>query len=136
MTVFLCLDNKGGMMFNKRRQSRDAKVIEDIARVADDGLIYISDFSEILFEESSASVICVPNPLEAASANAFVFCEDSGISEFTEKIDRLIIYRWGEIYPSDMKLDINPESCGFRLKSTRKFKGKSHDNITREDYIK
>ena len=29
MTVIVCLDNANGMMFNHRRQSRDANVVKD-----------------------------------------------------------------------------------------------------------
>ena len=51
MTVFVCIDDRGGMLFNKRRQSRDSKVIEDVVRTVGDGVLYISDFSELLFSE-------------------------------------------------------------------------------------
>ena len=32
MTVIVCLDNANGMMFNHRRQSRDANVVKDILK--------------------------------------------------------------------------------------------------------
>lgn len=136
MTVFICLDDRGGMLFNKRRQSRDAKVIEDVIRCSDDGLLYISDFSEKLFAESAASVISVPDPLEAAGEDAFVFCENMHLAPYLDKIDRLIIYKWNELYPSDFKIDVEVSKCGFRLKSRREFVGKAHKKITREDYVK
>ena len=136
MTVFICLDERGGMMFNKRRQSRDIRVIEDVIRCAEDGVLYVSDYSEALFEDSTASVISVPEPLEVASDSAYVFCEGTPLADYIGKIDKIIIYNWCEVYPSDMKLDINPKECGFKLKSRREFVGKSHKKVTREDYIK
>lgn len=136
MTVFICLDERGGMMFNKRRQSRDIRVIEDVIRCAEDGVLYVSDYSEALFEDSTASVISVPEPLEVASDGAYVFCEGTPLADYIDKIDKIIIYNWCEVYPSDMKLDINPKECGFKLKSRREFVGKSHKKVTREDYIK
>ena len=30
MDVFVCLDDRGGMFFNHRRQSRDRQVIQDM----------------------------------------------------------------------------------------------------------
>ena len=136
MTVFVCIDDRGGMLFNKRRQSRDSRVIEDVIRTAEDGVLYISDFSEILFEESDASVISVPAPLESARSESFVFIENEHLKEYVDKIDRLIIYKWNRKYPSDFSLDVDPVAVGFKKKSTREFKGTSHDKITREDYVK
>lgn len=136
MTVFVCIDDRGGMLFNKRRQSRDSKVIEDVVRTVGDGVLYISDFSELLFSESDASVISVPNPLDSASEEGFVFVENFNLAEYLDKIDRLIIYKWNRKYPYDFQLDVDPSAAGFKMKSKREFVGTSHDNITREDYAK
>ena len=136
MTVFVCIDDRGGMLFNKRRQSRDSRVIEDVIRTAEDGVLYISDFSEILFEESDASVISVPEPLESAGKESFVFIENRHLGEHLDRIDRLIIYKWNRKYPSDFSLDVDPTAAGFKKKSTREFVGTSHEKITREDYVK
>ena len=136
MTVFVCVDTRGGMTFNKRRQSRDIRVIEDILRVSKDGTLYISEFSRELFEGKRAKIVCDTAPLETAPNDAFVFIENEQIGKYTEKIDKLIVYNWGEPYPFDMKLDINPKECGFRLRSRREFVGNSHDKVTREDFTK
>ena len=136
MTVFVCVDTRGGLIFNDRRQSRDPKVIEDVIRTAGDGILYISDFSEDLFSDSDTSVISVPNPLLSAGEGAFVFVENLPLSPYADKIDKLIVYNWGEPYPFDMKLDLKPTECGFRLRSRRTFAGIAHDKITREDFIK
>ena len=136
MTVFVCIDDNGGMLFNKRRQSRDSRVIEDVARTVGDGLLYISDFSEALFTESEASVISVPDPLDAAGESSFSFIENMHLGEYVDKIDRLIIYKWNRKYPSDFAIDINPIASGFKKRSTREFTGTSHDKVTREDYIR
>jgi hypothetical protein len=54
------------MMFNRRRQSRDKALIEDIGKLCADGVVFISDFSLPLFEDGVADVIAVSNPLSAA----------------------------------------------------------------------
>jgi hypothetical protein len=89
-----------------------------------------------LFEESDASVISVPEPLESAGDGSFVFIENKHLGDYLERIDRLIIYKWNRKYPSDFSLDVDPVAAGFKKKSTREFKGTSHDKITREDYVK
>ena len=136
MTVFLCTDSRGGMIFNGRRVCFDMKIIEDVIRYTGDGILYISDFSEDLFEDSTASVISVPSPLASAGDGAFVFIENEDILPHLDRIDRLIIYNFGEPYPYDVRLDIKPSDVGFRLRSRRTFVGATHDNVTREDYVK
>ena len=42
MTVFICLDDKNGMLFNHRRQSRDKAVIEDMLSFAGYEKIYMA----------------------------------------------------------------------------------------------
>ncbi len=136
MTVILCIDDRGGMLFNKRRVSRDRAVIKDIEKEAEDGMLYISDFSELLFSESSISVLSVPEPLSAAGKGDYVFVENYTLGGKIDKIDKLIIYKWNRKYPFDFSLDINPPDFGFSLISTCDFKGNSHDKITKEIYIK
>ena len=52
MKVIVCLEDKGGMMFNHRRQSRDRVLIADVVKMADGSKIFISQYSAMLFEES------------------------------------------------------------------------------------
>lgn len=136
MTVFICLDTRGGMMFNKRRQSRDVRVIEDIIRASAEKPLYISDFSEELFAGKRANIVCVQSPLDEAPSDACVFIENEHLGRHIDKIDKLIIYNWSEAYPFDFRLDIKPEECGFKIKSRREFVGNSHEKVTREDFIK
>lgn len=49
MTVIVCLDNANGMMFNHRRQSRDANVVKDILKTINGTSLLIAPYSEPLF---------------------------------------------------------------------------------------
>lgn len=134
MTVFVCIDDRGGMLFMKRRLSKDRELIADMAKSVGDGILYISDFSESLFSESDVSVLSVSNPLDSAGESDFVFVENLGLKNALPKIRRLVIYKWNRKYPFDFSLDITPEECGFTLKEVYDFKGYSHDKITKEIY--
>ena len=136
MTVFLCIDDRGGMTFMKRRLSRDKIMIEDLSKEVGEGILYISDFSEALFSDSELSVMSVSNPLASAGKDDFAFIEDIPISNAIDRIDTLIIYKWNRKYPYDFALDIDPLNCGFSLLSSCDFKGNSHDKITKEIYRK
>ena len=136
MTVIVSIEDRGGMLFLKRRVSKDRLLTDDIAKTVGDGVLYVSDFSEELFSESNVSVLCVPNPLDVAGKDDFVFVENMEIKNYTDKIDRLIIYKWNRKYPFDFSLDIVPAECGFSLSESCNFKGYSHEKITKEIYVK
>ena len=135
MTVIVCLSDDGGMTFNKRRQSRDAAVTADIAKLVGDGVLFISDFSLNLFSDSSLSVIASSDPLSVAADDDFAFLEDRGASQYAEKIKKLVIYKWNRKYPTDFKFDIEPALFGFHIAETVEFSGKSHEKITREIWV-
>ena len=136
MTVIVCTDDRGGMLFMKRRVSRDRLLIEDVCKTAEDGMLYISDYSEELFSDSDASVISVSRPLTSAGEGDFVFIENEHLTPYLEKIRTLIIYRFNRTYPFDFSLDVVPEECGFSLSESYDFKGYSHEKITKEIYVK
>ena len=136
MTVFICIDERGGMIFNKRRQSRDRLLIEDVERISAEGILYISDFSEDLFADSEVSAISVSNPLESAKEGSYAFVELPPLKPYLAKINRLIIYKWNERYPYDRKIDFSPEEEGYRLVESFDFEGRAHERITRETYDK
>lgn len=134
MRVVVCISNGGGMMFNKRRQSRDAELIENLSLLVGDGTVYTNDFSAPLFEGSSLSVLSVSSPLECAGEDDTVFAENISLKEKKDKISSLVIYKWNRRYPSDKYLDVSPEELGMRLADTLDFAGKSHEKITRETW--
>lgn len=132
MTVAVCISDGGGMLFNKRRQSKDKAVIADILKQVEGKKILISNFSLPLFFDHKTHVDAVSNPLALAANDSFVFVEDQGISEHKQKITELLIYKWNRKYPYDFKLDIDPEMEGMYLSEIVEFEGNSHEKITRE----
>lgn len=134
MKVFLCTDARGGTAFNKRRQSRDREVIADIIRTVENGELIVSHYSAPLFDGYYVRV--EDEPLNATGDTSYCFVECADIKKHLNGIDTLIIYNWNRDYPSDKKLDVIPEKCGFKLTGKYEFKGKSHDKITKEIYKK
>ena len=136
MTVFVCIEERGGILFMNRRVSSDKLLIKDMEKAIGDGILYITDFSEMLFEKSDISVMSVPNPFESAGDDDFVFIENLELKNFVDKIDEITIYNWNRKYPFDFSLDVNPLEEGFHLHKKIDFKGNSHDKITKEIYEK
>ena len=132
MTAIVCVSDGGGMLFCKRRLSKDKNVTNDIVRMSGGGVLFVSEYSEPLFSESDASIIAVSNPLSSAADGDFAFVEDVSLAEYKDKITELVIYRWNRKYPFDKSIDINPEREGMALCEISEFAGKSHEKITRE----
>ena len=129
MTLYICLDDRNGLKFNKRRQSRDAAVLEDIrSQLA--GSLLIEPYSEKLIQEAS-----IPYVLPPETAADF-FAEDVPSEEILAQTETIVIYRWNRHYPADVRWEPNLAILGFALRETTEFPGTSHEKITREVYGK
>lgn len=127
MTLYICLDDRNGLKFNNRRQSRDSAVLEDIRRQLT-GSLLIDSFSEKLIQEAG-----IPYVLPPETAEDF-FAEDIPSDEILGKTSKLVIYRWNRHYPSDVRWEPDLAGMGFSLGETTEFPGTSHEKITREVY--
>lgn len=126
MKVFICLDEKNGMMFNKRRQSKDLKVIEKIKEIVSDSTLTVLKYSSSLFGDA---IVCN----DFTNAKNYVFIEDPDFL-IPDKIEELFIFKWNRHYPSDKKLSINLSD--YTLVHSEDFEGNSHEKITLEKYIR
>lgn len=127
MTLYICLDDRNGLQFNHRRQSRDSALLEDI-RSQLTGPLGIDAFSEKLIREAE-----IPYVLAPESSEDF-FAEDIPSEEILEQTKKLVIYRWNRHYPSDVNWEPDLTGMGFALMEATEFAGTSHEKITREVY--
>lgn len=136
MKVIVCLEDKGGMMFNNRRQSRDRVLNADVIKICSGSRLCIAPYSKMLFEGSNVTLLCNDDFLDFADENDYCFVEDRALAPYADRIDELIIYRWNRRYPTDRYFDIIPEAVGLRLEKTEEFAGYSHEKITKEIYVR
>ncbi len=129
MKLIVCLDDNNGMMFNKRRQSRDKNLIADILELCRGKKLYINSYSSKLFPENTA--IVTDNP-ENDAADSYCFAENFQVN--AEDVSEIIVYKWNRLYPADTYFNIDLEN--WILTDTAEFKGTSHDKITREIYTR
>ena len=128
MKLIVCLDDKNGMLFNKRRQSRDKILIENMLELCKGETLYTNEYSALLFPENSVAVCEDFDAVE----KGFVFAENFMVSE--DEIQEIIIYKWNRVYPADTFFNISLDS--WRLAETVDFVGSSHEKITRERYVR
>ena len=133
MIVIACLDNRGGMAFGGRRQSRDHVLCKRIVSLVGNDILYMSEYSKKLFEDSD-NIIADGDFLDKATSGDYCFIELESLSNYEEKIEKLIVYRWNRDYPYDIKFEINLSK--WKMISQSEFKGSSHDNIIEEVYVK
>lgn len=135
MILIACVDDGMGMMFNKRRVSRDEAVIKKIIEIADNKRILMSQYSYPLFESMKAdNIVAEDLILEKASSDEYCFIENTSVADYENKIDKIILFRWNRSYPSDVKFDISLDE--WKLNSSEEFAGNSHECITMEVYSK
>ena len=128
MKLIVCLDDNNGMMFNKRRQSRDKILIENVLELCKGEKLYINEYSAKLFPENAVEVI----ENTAGIEDGYCFAENFIINE--EDIEEIIVYKWNRLYPADTYFNIDLEK--WNLTETVDFEGSSHEKITRERYVR
>lgn len=132
LTVYLCLDDRGGLLYNGRRLSRDAVLLDDMAAMVPD-VLTIDPFSEKLITAAGIPYVLAEEELPE---EAHFFLENRDPETLLPLARNLVIYRWNRHYPSDVRWEKNPGDHGFVLSETAEFPGKSHEIITKEVYVK
>lgn len=132
MTVFVCVDDNRGMLFNGRRLSRDKAVIEDMLAFAGAEKIRVNSYSEKLFAGMEDRIVTEEDP-ENLRRGDYCFWENISLRDREEEIETLVVYCWNRIYPADTWLDIDPER-DWKVVERKDFAGNSHEKITRIIY--
>lgn len=130
MRLIFCLDDRGGMMFNGRRQSQDKELRKRILETLDGKPLIMSPYSSKQFVEGGN--IIISDAPQSETKHGVYFVEDLPFS--LKGVDGITIYRWNRHYPSDVKFDTDLSKEGFVLDSVYEFEGSSHEKITEEKY--
>lgn len=135
MRILVCLDDKNGMLFNRRRQSQDRLVRQRMAELTAGGVLRLSPYSARQFEPGTIpnALIC-EDFLTQAKPGDWCFVEDRSLGPYEDRIETLVVFRWNRVYPADLRLDIPLDR--WTLTETEKFPGHSHKTITMEVYRK
>ena len=132
MHIVLCMDERNGMLFNRRRVSSDRAVSSRVLQHVT-GRLLVSNYSAKLFEDAE---VCIDDSLlENAGQGDTCFVENLDFVQCLDRIATITVYRWNRHYPADTKL---PQHIldAFTLTESEDFPGNSHDVITEEKYVK
>lgn len=133
MILIVCIDDRGGMLFNHRRQSQDRLLREDLLREAAGACLLMNAYSAKQFGPDERITI-TEDCLARAGEGDCCFVEDLDPLAYAEKIEKVIVYRWNRTYPADFHFKIPLQDPGWKLRCTTEFSGSSHEKITKDVY--
>ena len=133
MNLIVCLDDKDGMLFNKRRQSSDDALCARVMALTGAGRLYTDAYSAPLF--SQAPNLCVAEDFwDRCGEGDWCFAEKALPRNHLDRVRRLVIYRWNRVYPRDTVFPAARFTANWQLVSRTEFAGKAHERITEEIY--
>jgi hypothetical protein len=128
MIAIVCVDDKLGLAFNHRRQSRDAVLCEDILTLAADAPLWMHPYSASLFPADR--IHADESYLAHAGTNDYCFLERENLLPYADAVHTLVLYRWNRTYPADIYFSWDWDS--YQNTETVSFRGKSHPDLVRE----
>ena len=134
MILTACVDGRGGMAFNRRRQSQDRLVRWDILKEAGRSPLWVDAATARQFTAAQQDRLRIDEEfLDRAGPGELCFVEDRSVKEYADRIERVVLYRWDRAYPADFFWDLPLE--GWSLERREEFPGYSHKIITKEVYL-
>ena len=131
MKLILFLDTRGGMLFNRRRQSQDRYAREYILKMTAGARLLMNPYSAKQFKEGIFTV--TETPQRDAEKGDFVLIENLPV--LLDGVEEVILFLWNEHYPYDVSFDKERlGNAGFKLVANEDFAGYSHEKITVEFY--
>ena len=135
MNIIVCLDDKNGMMCNKRRQSQDKLLRSDIKELVKSKILYMNNYSYKLYKDiDDGNIKVYEDFLNECNENDFCLVEDKSLYKYIDKINTIVIYNWNRIYPTDLHFDIDLNNNSWELMNESEFEGSSHEKITKKIY--
>ena len=156
MIVIAAIDDQGGMMFNRRRQSQDSVLREHILNLAKDSRLWMNAYTRRQFTENGmemrnggpaeaangnqtesangAEILVDEEFLEKAGDGEYCFVENLPLAPCESRIEKILLFRWNRAYPGDFFFDLDLSL--WKLSGTEEFAGSSHEKITEEAYVR
>lgn len=136
MKLIVCLDDRNGMLFNKRRQSADRILSQRILELTVEKFIWMNGYSRKLFDETAENIRVADRFLELAGENDYCFAENVDVTPYIELADTVILFHWNRVYPADVYFPMELIAGSWKKVESIEFAGSSHEKITQEVYVR
>lgn len=133
MKIMVCLDDKNGMLFGGRRQSKDSLLRQRMLELAGAQPLWMNGYSAGQFDPEDRIHIDEAFP-ENAPEDAWCFVENTDLTPYLPRIRQVAVFRWNRHYPATAYFPLDYFENKWQFAGTREFPGSSHDNITEEVY--
>lgn len=133
MIIAACIDDKGGMLFNRRRQSQDRLLRLDLLREAGGRSLWMNRYSAGQFAPAPDNVRVAEDFAAQAGTGEFCFFEDVDPMPWLDRAEMVILYHWNRRYPADRFFPW--PLAGWSSKEKTDFAGASHECITKEIFV-
>ena len=134
MIAVVCVGDRGGMLFNRRRIGSDRAVISDLRTLIGEHTLRMRDYSRKLFPEN-VNIYVKDDYISGAGDGDYVFIEEQFEDNLWDKTNKVVVYHWNRLYPFDVKFPLDDLRIRGSLVASVTFAGHSHNEITREVYI-
>lgn len=136
MHIILFLDQKDGMLFGGKRQTKDKILMKYIEDASKGSCLFANHFSTSLFGNTPSHLIVDNNFLDIAKSGDYCIVEDEDIKPYMNKIESIRIYRWDKVYPSTMKFNKNLLKDWEQVFCVDLFLGGTHPVICEEMWVR
>lgn len=136
MIWVVCVDDRNGIAFHDRPQSRDRALREDLLAMAGEKRIWMDEAARRQFTEESPNLAAAADFPEKAGPGEFCFGGAAPILPWLRQIEAVVLYRWNRVYPADRYLDFDPAKAGWTCVERTEFPGHSHPKLTKEVFVK
>ena len=134
MKLVVCLDDGNGILFNKRRQSKDSILRQRLLERSRGSVLWMNAYSAAQFAEMSDSIRVNEDVLSKAGEGEYCFVENLDVAPFADRINQVIVYKWNRKYPADTRFPMELFTSRWKLIESTEFAGSSHERITEEVY--
>lgn len=133
MILILCLDDRNGMLFNRRRQSQDRLLRADLLREAAGRTLWMNEYSARQFDPRPENIRTAEDFLDRAGEGELCFVECCDPGPWADRAEGVLLYRWNRTYPADVYCTLPLEA--WTPERREEFPGSSHEKITKEVYV-
>lgn len=137
LTLIICTDKNNRYSFAGKRTTKDKSVTDHIYKQSSDATLYIEDKSVSLFSNTnrfSKKEIRVITTTDVPQ-NGYRLVENDDVMPMLKYADRIIHYKWNEVYPGDYVLDV-ASLIEWEIAKFEKIKCSCHEDVTVKIYVR
>lgn len=131
ITAIVCIDDDMGLIFNKRRQSKDSELRKWILTFTDGKKLFMDSYTHGQFADEPQEQLIVSDDYLSEMNDGDICFTEKNSAALPADCD-YIVCRWNRRYPSDLKLSADP--AAYHIELLAEITGSSHEKITIEHW--